>query len=127
MDRSGACRRGVALTPTAALSIRRSTSAEAGDQSRPEALARDAGRLLAACGVHRSRAWISRIVRDYASSIAGTGFPFGAYLLNRVEMNAEQRRAAMNDPEVAYLLEYADPTGETAVRNVLRGAGHGRD
>jgi len=96
-------------------------------QTRPECLARDAEHLLVRCGVARSRAWVSRIVRDYASSIAGTGFPFGAYLLNRVELNAEQRRTAMNDPEVAYLLEYADPTGETAVRNVLRGAGHGRD
>jgi len=109
------------VTSAATLSIRRSTSAEAGDQPRPEAFARDAGRLLAACGVYRSRAWLSRTVRDYMSSIAGAGFPFGAYLLNRVELNAEQRRAAMNDPGVAYLLEYADPTGETAVRNVLGG------
>ena len=111
------------MTPAAVLRIRRSTSAETGDQPRPEAFARDAGRLLAACGVYRSRAWISRTVRDYMSSIAGAGFPFGAYLLNRVELNAEQRRAALNDPEFAYLLEYADPTGEAAVRNVLRGGG----
>ena len=114
------------LTPTTVLSIRRSTSAETVSQPCPEVFARDADRLLAACGVYRSRAWISRVVRDYMSSIAGAGFPFGAYLLNRVELNAEQRRAALNDPEVAYLLEYADPTGEAAVRNVLRGAGHGR-
>jgi len=111
------------LTPAAVLRIRRTTSAETGDQPRPEVFARDAGRLLAACGVYRSRAWISRTVRDYMSSIAGAGFPFGAYLLNRVELNAEQRRAALNDPEFAYLLEYADPTGEQAVRNVLRGGG----
>ena len=111
------------MSPPAVLSIRRSTSAETGDQPRPEAFARDAGRLLAACGVYRSRAWISRTVRDYMSSIAGAGFPFGAYLLNRVELNAEQRRVALHDPEVAYLLEYADPVGEQAVRNVTRERG----
>lgn len=95
------------------------------DSATPEVLSRDAYRLLAKCGIERSRQWVSRTVRDYASSIAGTGFPFGAYLLNRVELNAEQRRAAMTHSETAYLLEYADPTGETAVRNVLTGARRG--
>ena len=90
-----------------------------------EGLSREAGRLLAACGVERSRAWVSRIVRDYLSSIS-TGYPFGAYLLNRVELNSEQRRVALANSELASFLNYADPTGETAVRNVMRGAVHGQ-
>lgn len=110
------------MSPTANTSIRRTTSAETVSQPRPEAFARDAGRLLAACGVYRSRAWISRTVRDYMAGIAGAGFPFGAYLLNRVELNAMQRRVALANSELACFLAYADPTGETAVRNVLRGA-----
>jgi len=95
--------------------------------SRPctEGLSRDAGRLLAACGVERSRAWVSRTVRDYTSHVSDA-YPFGAYLLNRVELNADQRRVALANPEMACFLNYADPTGETAVRNVMRGASHGQ-
>ena len=111
------------MTPAAVLSIRRNHVRRDSESAAPEILTRDAHRLLAACGVERGANWVARTVRDYSSSIAGTGFPFGAYLLNRVELNAEQRRAALNDPEVAYLLEYADPTGEAAARNVLRGGG----
>ena len=115
------------VASAATLSIRREHESRGSGSVTPEDLLRDAMRLLDRCGIARSPKWVQRVVRDYSSTIAGTGFPFGAYLLNRVELNAEQRRAAMNDPEVAYLLEYADPTGETAVRNVMRGAGHGRD
>ena len=92
------------------------------ESATPEVLTRDAHRLLAACGVERGANWVSRTVRDYLSSITGTGFPFGAYLLNRVELNAMQRRVALANSELACFLAYADPTGETAVRNVLRGA-----
>ena len=109
------------MSQAATLSIRREHESRDSESATPEDLLRDAMRLLERCGIARSPKWVQRIVRDYTSSIAGTGFPFGAYLLNRVEMNAEQRRAAMNDPELACLLEYADPTGETAVRNVLGG------
>lgn len=114
------------MRQAAVLSIRREDESRGSGSATPEDLLRDAMRLLERCGIARSPKWVQRVIRDYASSIAGIGFPFGAYLLNRVEMNAEQRLAALSDPEVAYLLEYADPTGETAVRNVLRGAGHGR-
>lgn len=88
----------------------------------PETLIRDAHRLLAACGIERGPAWVSSTVRQYLHRVVANGFPFGVYLLNQVELNAEQRRVALADPELAYLLDYRDPTGETAVRNVLRGA-----
>ncbi|MGV8973375.1 MAG: hypothetical protein ACOH10_13720 [Rhodoglobus sp.] len=107
------------MAPTDNIGIRRNTNAETVGQPRPESLARDTGRLLAACGIERSRSWTSRTVRDYVSS--AIDYPFGAYLLNRVQLNAEQRRIVRADNELAYLLEYADPTGETAVRNVTRG------
>ncbi len=96
-------------------------SAETVDQPRPETLAADAGRLLDACGVARSRSWVSRTVRAYVDRVAHTGYPFGAWLLAQVELNAEQRRRALADPETASMLCYADPTGEAAVRNVMRG------
>ena len=103
-------------------SSRRNTSAETESQSRPEGLAREAGRLLAACGVERPRAWVSRTVREYTHRVSATGYPFGAYLLNRVELNAEQRTAALTNSELRYLLDHADPTGEEAVGFVRQGA-----
>ena len=94
-------------------------SAEKMNQPCPEALSHDAGRLLHACGVERSRSWVSRVVRDYLSGSFGHQFPFGRYLLSRVELNAEQRVRASQNPETASFLCYSDPTGETAVRNVM--------
>lgn len=85
------------------------------------ALKAEAQRLLDACGVPAKPPWVHRTVSNYLTFVAHTGFPFGAYLLNRVQMTTEQRIAAMNHPEVRYCLDYADPTGETAVRNVMRG------
>jgi len=108
------------LTFTTTLGSRREYKSRDSGTVTPERLIRDAMRLLERCGIARSPKWAQRVVRDYIYRIAGTGFPFGAYLLHRVELNAEQRRAAMNDPEVAYFLEYADPTGEQAVSRVMR-------
>ena len=114
------------MRPTATLSIRRFHERRDSESATPETLIRDADRLLAACGVERAGSWILRTVRDYTSHV-GDAFPFGAYLLNRVELNAEQRRVALANSELACLLNYADPTGETAVRNVMKGANRGRN
>lgn len=89
-----------------------------GDQ--PEVLIRDADRILTWCGVGKSGGWVLRTVRQYLHHAAPKGMPFGAYLLHRVELTAEQRRRAMANPDTQYLLCYSDPTGETAVRNVMR-------
>lgn len=63
---------------------------------------------------------MNRTVRDYMRRPTWHGIPFGAFLMSRVQLNAEQRRRAMADPELAYFLHYADPTGETAVRNAMK-------
>lgn len=73
---------------------------------------------MEACGVQRPCSWVKRVVRDYARSPI-VGYPFGAYLLHRIHLNTEQRRSVLARSDLAYLLEYPDPTGETAVRNVL--------
>ena len=104
------------VTSAAALSISGGSTLH-----RPEDLIRDAHRLLAACGVERGHGWVSRTVRSYSATAAFTGLPFGVFLLNQVEANAQQRQAVQNDPAVRNLLIYRDPTGETAVKNVLRG------
>ncbi len=100
-------------------SIRREHESRGSGSATPESLNRDAHRLLDACGIARSPKWIQRVVRDYCSASA-SGLPFGIYLANRVELNAQQRQAVLDRSDLRYLLEYADPTGETAVWNVRR-------
>lgn len=87
-------------------------------------LARDARLLLDACGVERGANWISRTVRDYLDAPVA-GIPFGMYLVARIELNAVQRRHLAERADLRYLLTYADPTGETAVRNIEREARRG--
>ena len=76
--------------------------------------------LLDACGVVRSRAWLSRTVRDFLSSHLAEQMPFGLFLVSRLELNHSQRRALAECADVRYLLNYRDPTGETTARNVDR-------
>lgn len=83
-------------------------------QVKTEALVRFANDLMDRIGANRSQSWVSRQVRNYVKS--GRGL-FGPYLLKRLQISDERRE---RDPELAYLLAYADPTGETAVRNVMR-------
>lgn len=113
------------MRPTATLSKRPEHESRNSESATPETLIRDAHRLLAACGVERGPKWVSSTVRQYLHRVSGNGFPFGAYLLNQVELNAEQRRAVLTHSELRYLLDYRDPTGEEAIRNV-RGAQKGR-
>lgn len=87
-----------------------------------EDLIRESHDLLERCGLVRSATWVTRTVRIWLRSPV-VGMPFGNYLLARVQLNAQERRAIRNDPELRYLLSYADPTGEAAVRHVLATAG----
>ena len=106
------------MTVTTTTGIRRNHERR-GDTA--EMLIREAQQILYAAGVHRSASWVARTVRQYVSHVSGKGFPFGVYLVNRVQLNAEQRLAIRSRPDLAYVLDYADPTGETAVRNVMKG------
>jgi hypothetical protein len=96
--------------------IRRNTCAEHTDF-----LVRDAGRLLDVCGVTRSRQWLSRTVRAYLDAPAQE-MPFGLYLAARVELNNDQRQLLAEREDLRYSLTYADPTGETAMRRVMKAA-----
>lgn len=82
----------------------------------------DALRILANCGVPARPHWVNRTVCRYLQRVAHTGYPFGAWLVAQIQLTSEQRREAMRHPDVAYFLCYSDPTGETAVRNVMAGA-----
>jgi len=91
----------------------------------PETLAREAYSVLAGCGIAASRSKVSRIVRDYMRHIAGNGYPFEAYLVNTLQLTAQRRAVLASHPDWARVISYADVTGESAVRNVMAGAGRG--
>jgi hypothetical protein len=85
----------------------------------PESLIRDAHLLMQACGIHRSPSWAARTVRTFVQSSVH-GLPFGDYLAARLQLNAQQRADLLARSEFARVISYADPTGETAVRNVMK-------
>jgi len=100
---------------------RRTVSAEASGQGRPqsvEQLTRETGDALARFGVNWSRSKVSRVVRTYLHQVAPNGFPFDRYVLNKVTVHV-QRQAELAD-ELRKVVSYADPTGETAAGNVDR-------
>jgi len=83
-----------------------------------ETLIRQTSAVLERIGVSMAPSKVIRLCRDYVNIVAGKNIVFGDYLANAVTLNASQRRAF---DEEYYRLSYADPTGERAVRNVLRG------
>lgn len=107
------------MRPTTAVSDRRLDERRGGGYVASEVLIRDADRMLKSCGVERSGGWINRAVRDYQRTVIH-GVTFAQFLVNRIELNAQQRAIIAANDDLRYLLEYADPTGETAIRNVAR-------
>lgn len=81
-----------------------------------EALIRYTHTLLDAVGTDRSPSWVARAVRDYERR-GLRSCTYGTWLTDRLNLTAIQRHRS----EVAYLLGYADPTGEAAVNNVMKG------
>lgn len=92
----------------------------AGGTTSAETLIRHAHKLLRNCGVQMSPSKVSRLVRDFKRRVEQNGFPFEAFLVNAVQVTAEQRRALLADPAIARVISYADPTGERAVSNAMR-------
>lgn len=97
------------------------SSTPTGGSTSAETLIKHAHRLLQNCGIPMSPSKISRLVREYKHRVEQNGFSFEAFLVNSVELTAEQRRRALADPETARIFSYwSDPTGEDAVNNVMR-------
>jgi hypothetical protein len=93
------------MGPNAAFTTGGSTSAEE--------LIRAARIILDNCGVSMSQSKLSRLVRTYLVRVDSNGFTFVDFLANTVQLDASTRRR---------IISYADPTGEAAVRNVMRGS-----
>jgi hypothetical protein len=92
-----------------------------GGTTSAETLIKHARKLLANCGIPMSQSKVSRLVRTFKHRVEANGYPFEAFLVNSVELTAQQRRQALANPEIARVIAYADPTGEAAVNNVMRG------
>ncbi len=88
-----------------------------------EHLIRDARIILTNCGVSLGPSKISRLVRSYQARVQRNGFPFFDFLVNAVQVDDVRRRQALAAGDVQRVISYADPTGETAVRNVARERG----
>lgn len=75
--------------------------------------------VLAHAGLTRTESWVHRTSKDYARmAIAGT--PVEVFVATRIALTAAERRQVAERADLRYLLSYADPTGETAVRNVMK-------
>jgi hypothetical protein len=87
----------------------------------------DAQALLGAAEVYMSPSKVSRLVKEYEREWAPKGrYTFAEFFINRAELSVQQRRRPPTDPDHARAITYADPTGETAIRNVreaIRGGG----
>jgi hypothetical protein len=103
------------------------TSAEATSQT--QHLIRVAHCLLDSLDLTMSPSKISRLVRRYQTHVQPAadgvrpgrwrrGWSFLEFFGTACQLTAEQHRRALANPELAYLLCYRDPTGETAARNV---------
>lgn len=92
-----------------------------GGKTSAETYIKAAHQLLDAWGATVSASKVSRLAREYKRQVEKSGFPFPRFLATAVIESAEQRRIALSHPAVARVISYADPTGEAAVHNVMRG------
>lgn len=99
------------------------TSTTTGGTTSAENRIRHAHVILANCGVSMGSSKVSRLVREYEHRVERNGFAFFDFLVNAVQVSDDQRRLALASPEVQRVISYADPTGETAVRHVMRARG----
>jgi hypothetical protein len=83
--------------------IRRNQRAEARDQT--ESLIRDAHVILAGAGVRMPPGKVARLAHRYTAQVRRNGVGFFDYLTNSVALDAEQRRAALADPDVRRIAE----------------------
>lgn len=98
-----------------------SKSTEAKRQT--EAMIRAANVVARNCGLPIGPSKVSKLVRIYQRNVEYKGVAFFDFFANAIELDERQRREALNDPDVMRAIAYADPTGETAVKNVIKERG----
>jgi len=76
--------------------------------------------ILDNCGVEMGHSRLSRTVRRFVRDVAPYGWSFFDFIATEVALDVDRRTALLNNPDVQRVIAYADPTGETAVHNVLK-------
>lgn len=77
--------------------------------------------ILDNCGIAFGNRHIFRLVDQFKDRAPyADGRVFFQFLANAVQLSAEQQRTALLNPDIARAIAYADPTGETAVNNIIR-------
>lgn len=107
------------LSPAAA---RPAGSWNSGPGSDRDRLIADAHIVLSNIGAPMSPAKVRRLVIAFERRVERNGFSFFEFLANSVALSADERRAALSNPDIARVIAYRDPTGEEAVANVMRSA-----
>lgn len=82
----------------------------------------NAARTVTTClGLSLSENKIVRLALRFKDKAPhGSKLLFFQFLCSAVDLSSGQKRAALANPEIARVIGYADPTGETAVNNILR-------
>lgn len=91
-----------------------------GGTTSADTLIEHAHKLLTDCGITMSPSRVTRLVRQFKYRVESNGFAFESFLANTVQLTVEERRKALQHPDIARVVSYTDTTGETAVKNVMR-------
>ncbi|OBI52927.1 hypothetical protein A5705_04870 [Mycobacterium sp. E787] len=67
---------------------------------------------------------VNRLVRQFQARVERNGWKFFEFFANALRLTAEQRRAALADPDLVKLVKHPDPVGEHAVNRVLSERGY---
>jgi hypothetical protein len=81
-----------------------------------EMVTRAAHKALAERGEQIGPSKIARVIRRFGHALNRSRMTFHEFLCNE----ANRPRLLLQDPELVRVIAYLDPTGETAVNNVLR-------
>jgi hypothetical protein len=76
-------------------------------------------KILDNCGYVMSPSKVNRIVRQFEHQAERNGWNLLDFIANKIALTEQQRHQVLADPDVARVISYADPTGESAVRNVM--------
>jgi hypothetical protein len=101
----------------------RHTGAGGSWDARAKAKQRDAAinaahALVTNWGITMSPAKVARLVRRFDHQIARNGWTLFEFLAVQAQLTLDQRHLALQHPDVAKVVSYSDPTGETATHNV---------
>jgi len=112
------------MTPATVIGTHRRIhgSAEVRGESRPQSVERltaETRAVLDRFGVRWSPSKTSRVVRAYVRQVRGNRPAFADYVAKQIELSEQQRRVVAD--ELRKVTAYVDPTGESAVNNVVRG------